>query len=77
MNQADLTKETERRNLPGATSEYPNWRRKMRLRADELRSLPAARTIFSDQRRVFRSSTFVPDASEYSVAITPVRRKFR
>ena len=50
MNQADLTKETERRNLPGATSEYPNWRRKMRLRVDELRSLPAAR----DFTRMFR-----------------------
>ncbi len=40
-------------------------------------SMPVMRTIFSDQRRLFRSSTFVPDASEYSVAMTPVRRKFR
>jgi 4-alpha-glucanotransferase len=50
LNQEDLTKETEQQNLPGTTAEYPNWRRKMRLRVDELHSLPAAR----DFTRMFR-----------------------
>jgi 4-alpha-glucanotransferase len=50
LNQEDLTKETEQQNLPGATSEYPNLRRKMRLSVEELRSLPAAR----DFTRMFR-----------------------
>jgi 4-alpha-glucanotransferase len=43
LNQEDLTKETEQQNLPGTTWEYPNWRRKMRLRVEQLRSEPAAR----------------------------------
>lgn len=37
LNQEDLTKETEQQNLPGSTSQYPNWRRKMRFAVDELR----------------------------------------
>jgi 4-alpha-glucanotransferase len=37
LNQEDLTKETEQQNLPGSTSQYPNWRRKMRFAIDELR----------------------------------------
>jgi 4-alpha-glucanotransferase len=37
LNQEDLTKETEQQNLPGSTSQYPNWRRKMRFGLDELR----------------------------------------
>jgi 4-alpha-glucanotransferase len=36
LNQEDLTKETEQQNLPGSTSQYPNWRRKMRFAVDEL-----------------------------------------
>jgi 4-alpha-glucanotransferase len=36
LNQEDLTKETEQQNLPGSTSEYPNWQRKMRARLEEL-----------------------------------------
>ena len=38
LNQEDLTKETEQQNLPGTTAEYPNWRRKMRYRLEELES---------------------------------------
>ncbi|OHD67570.1 MAG: hypothetical protein A2177_12405 [Spirochaetes bacterium RBG_13_68_11] len=38
-------------------------------------SMPAMPTRGSDQRRAVRSSTLVPEASEYSVAITPVSRK--
>ncbi len=37
LNQEDLTKETEQQNLPGSTSEYPNWQRKMRVRMEDLR----------------------------------------
>ena len=36
LNQEDLFKQTEQQNLPGTTSEYPNWRRKMRYSVDEL-----------------------------------------
>jgi 4-alpha-glucanotransferase len=43
LNQEDLTKETEQQNLPGTTSEYPSWRRKMRLSVEQLRTEPAAR----------------------------------
>lgn len=42
LNQEDLTKEMDQQNLPGTTSEYPNWRRKMRLTVEELTSSPAA-----------------------------------
>jgi 4-alpha-glucanotransferase len=35
-NQEDLTKETQQQNLPGTTSQYPNWSRKMHFRVDEL-----------------------------------------
>lgn len=36
LNQEDLLKETEQQNLPGTTSEYPNWRRKMKASVEEL-----------------------------------------
>ena len=36
VNQEDLFKETEQQNLPGSTSEYPNWQRKMRYAVEEL-----------------------------------------
>lgn len=42
LNQEDLTKETEQQNLPGSTSEYPNWRRKMKLQLEDLRAGAAA-----------------------------------
>ena len=51
LNQEDLLKETEQQNLPGATAEYPNWRRKMRYTVEELRTSPEARayaSMFSD-----------------------------
>jgi 4-alpha-glucanotransferase len=38
LNQEDLTKETEQQNLPGSTSQYPNWQRKMRVKVEDLRS---------------------------------------
>lgn len=36
LNQEDLTKETAQQNLPGSTSQYPNWQRKMRVPVNEL-----------------------------------------
>jgi 4-alpha-glucanotransferase len=36
LNQEDLTKETEQQNLPGSTTEYPNWQRKMKVRIEDL-----------------------------------------
>jgi 4-alpha-glucanotransferase len=36
LNQEDLTKETEQQNLPGSTAQYPNWRRKMKFKLEEL-----------------------------------------
>jgi 4-alpha-glucanotransferase len=38
LNQEDLTKETEQQNLPGSTSEYPNWQRKMLARLEDLQT---------------------------------------
>jgi 4-alpha-glucanotransferase len=43
LNQEDLTKETGQQNLPGTTSEHPNWSRKTRFAVDELRSSAATR----------------------------------
>jgi len=40
LNQEDLLKETEQQNLPGSTTEYPNWRRKMRCTVEELWDSP-------------------------------------
>ena len=42
INQEDLTKETAQQNLPGTTSQYPNWERKMRYSLEQLRHDPAA-----------------------------------
>ncbi len=36
LNQEDFTKETAQQNLPGSTSQYPNWQRKMRVAVNEL-----------------------------------------
>lgn len=38
LNQEDLTKEIDQQNLPGATRQYPNWRRKMRFTIEDLQS---------------------------------------
>jgi 4-alpha-glucanotransferase len=39
VNQEDLSGETEQQNLPGSTWQYPNWRRKMKVRVDEFAPL--------------------------------------
>jgi 4-alpha-glucanotransferase len=56
LNQEDLTGETEQQNLPGTTAEYPNWRRKMRLSVEELRSTPQGREITALLRRWLEAS---------------------
>lgn len=38
INQEELTDEPLQLNLPGSTAEYPNWRRKMRVKIESLRS---------------------------------------
>jgi 4-alpha-glucanotransferase len=38
LNQEDLFKQAEQQNLPGSTWQYPNWRRKMLFRLEELRA---------------------------------------
>lgn len=42
LNEEDLTKEMEQQNLPGTTSEYPNWKRKMVLSLEEISGEKAA-----------------------------------
>jgi 4-alpha-glucanotransferase len=42
INQEDLSKETEQQNLPGTTSQYPNWSHKMKFTLEQLRSDPAS-----------------------------------
>jgi 4-alpha-glucanotransferase len=43
VNQEDMTKEPAQQNLPGTTSEYPNWSRKMGWSIKDLHDLPVAR----------------------------------
>jgi 4-alpha-glucanotransferase len=45
LNQADLFKETDQQNLPGTTSEYPNWSLKMKYTLEQLRSDPEAKAF--------------------------------
>jgi 4-alpha-glucanotransferase len=51
LNQEDLFKDTEQQNLPGTTTEYPNWRHKMIYSVEQLRTDPHAR----DCTQMFRS----------------------
>lgn len=51
LNQEDFTMETDQQNLPGSTAQYPNWRRKMKWKLEDLRA-PFARgsaQMFRDQ----------------------------
>lgn len=43
VNQEDMTKEPSQQNLPGTTSQYPNWSRKMNWSIHDLSELPVAR----------------------------------
>ena len=51
LNQEDLLKETEQQNLPGSTSEYPNWRRKMKCTVEDLSKAAEVRAF----TQMFRS----------------------
>lgn len=42
INQEDFTGEIYQQNLPGTTSQYPNWARKMRFTLEELEESPEA-----------------------------------
>ena len=42
VNQEDLTGETEQQNLPGSTSQYPNWRRKMKIPVEDLGAIESS-----------------------------------
>jgi 4-alpha-glucanotransferase len=39
INQEDLSGETEQQNLPGSTWQYPNWRRKMLVKVEDIAPL--------------------------------------
>jgi len=43
VNMEDLWLETKFQNVPGTTTEYPNWRRKARYGLEDIRSLPEIR----------------------------------
>jgi 4-alpha-glucanotransferase len=43
--QEDLFKETDQQNLPGTTTEYPNWSLKMKYTLEQLRSDPEAKAF--------------------------------
>ncbi len=45
VNQEDLTYETDQQNLPGSTSQYPNWGRKMRFSLEQLQGDAEARDL--------------------------------
>jgi 4-alpha-glucanotransferase len=47
VNQEDMTKEPSQQNLPGTTSEYPNWSRKMDWSIKDLTDLREARDCAS------------------------------
>jgi 4-alpha-glucanotransferase len=51
LTQEDLFKETEQQNLPGSTSEYPNWQRRTKFTLEELRTSQQAR----DYKTMFRN----------------------
>lgn len=55
VNQEDLTKETEQQNLPGSTSEYANWQRKMRVRLEDLKSAEMAPFVLMVRHQLERT----------------------
>jgi 4-alpha-glucanotransferase len=55
VNLEDLWGQREPQNVPGTTTQYPNWRRRARYSLDEIRELPAVertlRAVDADRRR--------------------------
>lgn len=47
----DLWGETEPQNVPGTTDAYPNWRRKLRLRVEDVERTASVRRAFRELRR--------------------------
>ena len=47
VNLEDLWLETEAQNVPGTTSERPNWRRRLKFTLAELRSQPEVNAVLS------------------------------
>ena len=56
INQEDLTWETNQQNLPGTTSQYPNWGRKMRWTLEELETDPEAVAAARGMKEQLRST---------------------
>jgi 4-alpha-glucanotransferase len=50
----DLWLETEPQNVPGTSSEYPNWRRRMRCDLDTLMASPQVAEVLGDLSRIRR-----------------------
>jgi 4-alpha-glucanotransferase len=50
VNQEDLTLEPHQQNLPGTTSQYPNWGRKMLFTLEQLGSDERARELSQHMR---------------------------
>jgi 4-alpha-glucanotransferase len=56
VNQEDLTGEVYQQNLPGTTSQYPNWARKMRFTLEQLGNDAQARTAASRLKTLLRQA---------------------
>jgi 4-alpha-glucanotransferase len=56
VNQEDLTLETHQQNLPGTTSQYPNWGRKMRFTLEQLDLDAEARELTRRMREQLQAS---------------------
>ena len=64
INQEDLTREPNQQNLPGTTSQYPNWGRKMRFTLEQLESDPQAREWTSGLYELLRENDRVELTAE-------------
>ncbi|MBI5582652.1 MAG: 4-alpha-glucanotransferase [Deltaproteobacteria bacterium] len=56
LNQEDLFLEPDQQNLPGTTSQYPNWKRKMRYSLEQLSADPQARELAGHYREWIEKS---------------------
>lgn len=56
LNQEEITGEENQQNLPGSTSEYPNWRRKMKFCIGELDTNPAVRARVAKLNEVLQQA---------------------
>jgi 4-alpha-glucanotransferase len=56
LNQEDLFLDPDQQNLPGTTTQYPNWKRKMRFTLEQLNEDPVAREMAGRYREWIRRS---------------------